>query len=56
MGQKIGRLEILERGKGMFDVIVVSAMVVQERTDEHKQAAKNARERAAKAGIPFFWP
>jgi hypothetical protein len=56
LGQKIGRLEILERGKGMLDVIVVSAMVVQERTDEHKQAAENARERAAKAGIPFFWP
>jgi hypothetical protein len=55
-GNKIGRLEILDRGKGMIDVIVVSAMVVQERTDEHKQAAEKARERAAIAGVPFFWP
>ena len=55
-GHKIGRLEILEGGKAMVDVIVVSAMVVQERTDEHKQAAQQARERAALAGVPFFWP
>ena len=46
----------MERGWGIVDVIVVSGMVVQERTEEHKQAAKMARERAAKAGVPFFWP
>jgi hypothetical protein len=58
LGHKIGRLEILQTVKGlaMEDVIVVSGMVVQERTDEHKQAAQLARERAGKAGVPFFWP
>jgi len=37
-GHKIGRLEVMECGMGLLQVVVFSALVVQERTDDHKQA------------------
>ena len=37
-GHKIGVLDVMEMEMGMLDLVVFSGLIVQERTDEHKQA------------------
>lgn len=39
-GHKIGRLEVMEIGMPILGLVVVSALVVQERTDDHKKAVQ----------------
>jgi hypothetical protein len=38
LGHKIGRLEITKLGLEVLDVVVLTGVVVQERTDDHKYA------------------
>jgi len=37
---KIGRLEITSEGKKLLDIAVITALIVQERSDEGKQAVR----------------
>jgi hypothetical protein len=38
VGHKIGRFEVMEVGIEVLDVVVLTGVVVQERTDDHKYA------------------
>jgi len=51
---KVGRLEITSEGKKMLNVVVITALVVQERSDEDRQARELAREKAYEEGVPHF--
>lgn len=52
-GHKIGVLDVMEAGMGMLDLVVFSGLVVQERTDEHKQAVLSSSQYPSP--VEFIW-